>query len=99
MAKVINFPQGENQIKNETTGSMFEFGGLPIDAITGKVVKKELDTNALYAVNWNKLEKVEDLILILASIGFVFGTQHAHFNTIKHLLDTDNPIYPQQQPQ
>ena len=49
-------------------------------------------------MNWNKLEKVEDLILILASIGFVFGTQHAHFDKIKHLLDLENPIYPQNPP-
>jgi hypothetical protein len=34
----------------------------------------------------------------LASIGFVFSPKHAHFETIKNLLDLDNPIIPEPQP-
>jgi len=86
------------QIKQAETGSIFEFGGLPIDAVTGKVLKEQINPNALYAVNWNSLQKVEDLILVLASIGFVFSPQHGHFERIKHLLDLQNPIIPDPQP-
>ena len=85
-------------IISETTGSLSSFGGVPIDGLgkTAFEVKQEVNPNALYAVNWGELQKVEDLILVLASIGFVFSPQHQHWNQIKHLLDLKNPIIPQQ---
>lgn len=80
------------QIIQETTGSLDSIAGFKINQPT----QPEINPNALYAVNWRELEKVEDLILVLASIGFVFSPQHQHWNQIKHLLDLKNPIIPQQ---
>jgi hypothetical protein len=80
------------QILEPTSGSLFTIGGLNKET-------KSIDPNALYAVNWNSLTKVEDLILVLASLGFAFSSQHPHWDTIQHLLDTENPLYPQGQPQ
>jgi len=79
-----------SQITQETSGSLFTIGGLT------QQQTKPIDPNALYAVNWNSLTKVEDLILVLASLGFAFSSQHPHWNNIQHLLDTENPLYPQQ---
>lgn len=94
MAKILNFPNQENQIKSETTGSVDSIAGF---RLASSVTQPTINPNALYAVNWNGLENVQSLILILASIGFVFSPQHAHFETIKHLLDLQNPIIPAEQ--
>lgn len=96
MAKIVNFTPQESQITNGTSGSIDSIGGFKLDS----EFKPKLETNpdALYAVNWNSLQRVEDLILVLASIGFVFSPQHGHFERIKHLLDLENPIIPQQPP-
>jgi len=96
MAKIVNFPVSDSQIQNSETGSINSIGGFKLDSAFK--VKEEVNPNALYAVNWNSLQNVESLILILASIGFVFSPQHGHFERIKHLLDLENPIIPQQPP-
>lgn len=51
-----------------------------------------IDTNSLYLVDFSKITSVNDLVLILASIGFSFSTQHQHFEVIKPFLNFDNPI-------
>lgn len=60
---------------------------------------QQLDENALYFVDWSKLQKVEDLIMILASIGFTFSPKHPHIELIKPFLNTEQPVYPGNQPQ
>lgn len=52
----------------------------------------EIDKDAVYLIDWSKMEKIEDLILLLASIGFSFSPMHPQFETIKHLLALDRPI-------
>jgi hypothetical protein len=54
----------------------------------------EINKDALYFVDWNKLKGVEDLVLIFACMGLSFSGMHPHFEKIKHLLDTDNAINP-----
>jgi hypothetical protein len=51
-----------------------------------------------YFIDWSKLTKVEDLILLLSAVGFNFNPSHPSFETIKGFLDLNNPIVPQQQP-
>lgn len=59
-----------------------------------------VNKDALYFVNWQSLNGVEDLVLIFACMGLSFSGRHPHFDTIKHLLDLSNPINPNQpQPQ
>ena len=51
-----------------------------------------------YFIDWSKLNKVEDLILLLSAVGFNFNPSHPSFETIKGFLDLNNPVVPQQQP-
>jgi hypothetical protein len=59
--------------------------------------KPKLDDNALYLIDFTKITSVNDLVLILASVGFSFSPRHPHFDTIKPFLALDNPI-PHNQP-
>lgn len=59
----------------------------------------EIDKDAVYLIDWSKMEKIEDLILILASIGFSFSPMHPQFPAIKHLLALDQPIKVGQKPE
>ena len=54
----------------------------------------DIDKDALFFVDWEKLKGVEDLVLIFACMGLSFSGMHPHFEKIKHLLDTSNPINP-----
>jgi hypothetical protein len=69
-----------------------------------KVVKASLDgtptidENSVYLIDFTKIESVNDLVLILASVGFSFSPRHPQFESIKKFLALDNPI-PLQQPQ
>jgi hypothetical protein len=53
-----------------------------------------VDKNALYLVDFSRIESVESLVLIFACMGLSFSGSHPHFDKIKHLLDLDNPITP-----
>lgn len=63
-----------------------------------KVVKGTLDgqppidDNSLYLVDFSKISSVNDLVLILASMGISFSTQHPHFEQVKPFLNLENPI-------
>ena len=59
---------------------------------TTQLAGTEINKDALYFVDWEKLTGVEDLVLIFASMGLSFSGRHPHFETIKHLLDLSNPI-------
>ena len=60
--------------------------------LEGTAVNKD----ALYLVDFAKMNGVEDLVLVFASMGLSFSGHHPHFETIKHLLDLSNPIKPNQ---
>lgn len=53
-----------------------------------------VDKNALYLVDFSRIESVESLVLIFACMGLSFSGSHPHFDKIKHLLDLDNPVTP-----
>jgi len=63
----------------------------------GSTPTQQVDENALYLIDFTKITSVNDLVLILASVGFSFSPRHPHFNNIKPFLALDNPI-PSQQP-
>ena len=52
----------------------------------------ELNKEQLYLVDFSKMNGVEDLFLLLSSMGITFNGYHPQFENIKHLLDLDNPI-------
>jgi hypothetical protein len=55
---------------------------------------QEINKDALFFVDFSKMSGIEDLVLIFASMGLSFSGHHPHFETIKHLLDLDNPVIP-----
>lgn len=57
--------------------------------LDGKVA---VDKDSVYLIDWSKLQKVEDLITILAAVGFSFSPMHPQFGNIVHLLDLGRPI-------
>lgn len=65
-------------------------------------VGKEVNLDALYLVDFTKITSVNDLVLLLASMGISFSGRHPHFELVKPFLALDNPITPgvppQQQP-
>jgi hypothetical protein len=56
----------------------------------------EVNKDALYLVDFNKLSSVEDLVLLFACLGLSFSGYHPHFDKIKPFLDLSNPIQPTQ---
>ena len=57
----------------------------------------EVDKNALYLIDWNKVTTPNDLMLIVASLGISFSPLHPAWDMIKGLIDYANPVYPNQQ--
>ena len=61
--------------------------------------KKEVKEGYMYMIDFSKLQSVNDLILILASMGIVFPYDHPNINELSKFLNVDNPIpLPNQQP-
>ena len=58
----------------------------------------QIDENALYYIDFSKLQRIEDLILILAAIGFTFSPKHPHFELLKPFMNLGAPIFPNGQP-
>jgi hypothetical protein len=54
----------------------------------------EVNEDALYFIDFSKLQRIEDLILILAAIGFTFSPRHPHFDLLKPFMNLGQPIMP-----
>jgi len=64
-----------------------------------KEVEQLVDENAVYMVDWSKMQSVNDMILILASMAIGFPGNHPNIQQLKPFLNLQNPIKPQVQPQ
>ena len=64
-----------------------------------KVETLEIDENAVYMVDWSKMQSVNDMILILASMAIGFPGNHPNIEALKPFLNLQNPIRQQGQPQ
>jgi hypothetical protein len=53
------------------------------------------DMNALYLIDWEKVTSVNDLMVIIASLGISFSPHHPAWDRIKGLVDYNNPVVPQ----
>ena len=51
-----------------------------------------IDNDSLYMVDFSKCTSVNDLMIILSSIGFTFSPYHPGFETLKPFLALDKPI-------
>jgi hypothetical protein len=57
--------------------------GTPVDNI---------DKDSLYMVDFSRCTSVNELMIILSSIGFTFSPYHPAFETLKPFLDLSKPI-------
>ena len=53
---------------------------------------RRVDENSVYLIDFSKITSVNDLVLILASIGFSFSPHHPQFDKLLPFLNLDNPI-------
>ena len=51
-----------------------------------------LDENSVYLIDFSKITSVNDLVLILASVGFSFSPHHPNFKSLAPFLALENPI-------
>ena len=54
----------------------------------------EVNQDALYFIDFSKLQRIEDLILILAAIGFTFSPKHPHFELLRPFMNLGQPVMP-----
>lgn len=54
--------------------------------------ESKVDKEALYFIDWQKVSSVNDLVLIIASLGMSFSPTHPAWDQIKYLADLDRPI-------
>lgn len=66
-----------------TSGSLFTIDGN---------IKPQPEQELFYFIDFTKMTKVEDLILVLQSMGFGISDKHVHFEQVKGFLDLDKPI-------
>jgi hypothetical protein len=69
---------------------------MPVTTITNENTQPEVDPKAVYLIDFSKLESVNDLILIIGSMGISFSPNHPHWELVKKFANLDNPIYPNQ---
>ena len=66
-------------------------------ADTPKEQEQLVDENAIYMVDWSKMQSVNDMILILASMAIGFPGNHPNIQALKPFLNLQNPIKQQSQ--
>jgi hypothetical protein len=54
--------------------------------------EKEVDMESLYLIDFSKITSVNDLVLILSSVGFQFSPHHPYFDQLKPFLNLDTPL-------
>jgi hypothetical protein len=55
---------------------------------------RNIDKDALYFIDWSKLRDVNDLVLIIASLGISMSPMHPAWEQIEHLMDLSRPVKP-----
>jgi hypothetical protein len=58
----------------------------------------EVDPNSIYMVDFTKMQSVNDMVLILASMAIGFPGNHPNIEALKPFLNLDNPIQKQGAP-
>jgi len=58
----------------------------------------KIDPNSIYMVDWTKMQSVNDMVLVLASMAIAFPGNHPNIEMIKHLLNLEQPVPQPQQP-
>lgn len=66
-----------------TSGSIFTING---------DIKPEQNQETFYFIDFTKLQNVNDLVKILASLGFGISDRHPNYEELKSFLDLDRPV-------
>lgn len=59
---------------------------------TLKGTEKEIDKDAVYLIDFSKIESVNDLVIILASMGISFSPYHPNWDKVQKFVNLDNPV-------
>ena len=51
-----------------------------------------VDQNAVYLVDFSKCQSVNDMVVILQSVGFSFSPMHPMWEAVKPFVDLSKPI-------
>lgn len=51
-----------------------------------------IDPQSIYMVDWSKMQSVNDMVLVLASMAIGFPGNHPNIEQLKPFLNLDNPI-------
>lgn len=66
------------------------------ETTTGSLDPTKETTNpnqeTFYYINFSKLQNVNDLVLILSSMGFGISDRNPGFDSVKQFLDLDKPV-------
>jgi hypothetical protein len=54
--------------------------------------ESKVDKDALYFIDWQKVKSVNDLMIIIASMGISFSPYHPAWDRIKAFVDYSNPM-------
>ena len=67
---------------------------MKFEQVKGTVDSTEIiyDKNTFFFVDWSKMNKVEDMVLVLSAMGFGIASDNPYFETLKPFLNLDNPI-------
>jgi hypothetical protein len=63
-------------------------GSLNLEESINKTTQEEV----FYFIDFTKLKSVEDLIQVMAAMGFGLSNKHFQFEQIKQFLDLDRPV-------
>jgi len=63
-------------------------GSLNLEESLNKTTNEEI----FYFIDFSKLRSVEDLITVMAAMGFGLSNKHFQFENIKQFLDLDRPV-------
>jgi hypothetical protein len=63
-------------------------GSLNLEESINKTTQEEI----FYFIDFTKLKSVEDLVTVMAAMGFGLSNKHFHFEKIKQFLDLDRPV-------
>ena len=69
-----------------TSGSIFNLNGEIVEP------KQNPNEETFYFIDFSKLQNVNDLVKILASLGFGISNKNPYYNEIKQFLDHDRPV-------
>lgn len=73
----------------ETVETTFNYD----QAMLGKPGEPAIDPNGFYYIDFDKIERAEDIVAIMAAVNFSFVGNHPRIHLIAHLLDRENVQY------